>query len=241
MEARSVHLAQSGTAGRSALRSLSAAKRETLPRGPHALPQEIVLEHQRQRLLDATAKAIADRGYCDLTVRDMIVRAGVSRRTFYQLFDDKLQCVLAAHQAAFGKLEKLLAKACSGQSEWADGVAAALAAGLEFAARSPEEAGLALVPCHSLGEPQLMEAARVAHDRLAAMLRAGRRNRGGGAPAPFELTEPALVGAVTAIAGARLYAGDIEGLRQLEPELVRIIVAPYLGYREAQRIADAAA
>ena len=76
-------------------------KRLKLPRGPHALPQDVVVAHQRERLLDAAAPAMADKGYAELTVRDLIDRAGVSRRTFYQLFDDKLDCVFAAHERAF--------------------------------------------------------------------------------------------------------------------------------------------
>ena len=134
MEARSFpSAAPGGSVGRAALRSVPAAREvDAAPRSARPSARRSSSSISAERLLDATAEAIADAGYCDLTVRDLIDRAGVSRRTFYQLFDDKLECVLAAHEAAFGKLEKVLEKACAAHSEWPDGVAAAVAAGLEL-------------------------------------------------------------------------------------------------------------
>jgi AcrR family transcriptional regulator len=213
--------------------------RRSLPRGPHALPPDVVLADQRERLLVGAAKAVAEHGYADLTVRDLIEQAGVSRRTFYQLFEGKLECVLAAHEAALGRLEKVIKTACTSQVTWPDGVAAAVTAGLEFAVRAPNEARLILIPCHTVSEPKLMGAALVAHRRFEALLREGRKRSEGARP-PLELTEPAIAGAVTAIVGARLCAGDGEGLRRLGPELVQIILAPYLGLGRAQRVAHVA-
>jgi AcrR family transcriptional regulator len=225
--------------GEAALRPLQSDKHVTLPRGPHALPQEVVIEHQRQRLLEATATALFDIGYAELTVKDVIDVAGVSRRTFYQLFDDKLDCVLAAHEEALERLRQIISTACAGQISWADGVAAAVDSGLRFAIRNPAEARLLLLATHTVSEPKLMGAALDAHERFADLLRAGRKQRGQGSPT--ELTESAVIGSVTAILGARLGAGQVDGLRKLGPELVQIILAPYLGYEEAQRLAQAAA
>src|SRR6476620_4690633 len=98
-----------------------------LPRGPHALPQDVVIAHQRERLLEAAATAVAEDGYAELTVRDLIVRAGVSRRTFYQLFDDKIDCVFAAHERAFERLGKVIVDACRAEVAWPDRVASAIA------------------------------------------------------------------------------------------------------------------
>jgi len=222
------------------LRSVAAERGSKLPRGPHALPQEVVLAHQRERLLSATSAALAEEGYAELTVRDLIERAGVSRRTFYQLFDSKLECVLAAHETALDRFTKTIAEACSRQLSWPDGVAAAVTSALEFAAESPDEARMILMQGHTVSEPKLMDAAIAAHERFAGLLRSGRE-RGRATHAPLELTESALVGAITAIVGASLCAGDVDGLRRLGPELVQIILAPYLGYEEAQRVAHAVA
>lgn len=230
--------AGSGSRTTPALRSVPAA-RKALPRGPHALPQEVVLEHQRERLLGAAAEALAEQGYCDLTVRDMIGGARVSRRTFYELFDGKLECVLAAHEMALSRFERAVRTACRSQRSWEGGVSASVAAGLEFASRSPAEARLILLASHTVSEPMLMDAARRAHGKLAALLREGR-GRGGGAGEPPELTETALVGAIAAIVGERLCDGETEDLQGLGPQIVQMILSPYLGQSEARRLARAA-
>jgi AcrR family transcriptional regulator len=72
---------------------------KTLPRGPHRLAREIVTASQRGRLLDAIAHVVADKGYGPATVADVIERAGVSRKTFYEHFRDKEACFLAAYDA----------------------------------------------------------------------------------------------------------------------------------------------
>ncbi|NLC98473.1 MAG: TetR/AcrR family transcriptional regulator [Actinomycetales bacterium] len=71
-----------------------------LPRGPHGLTRAEVEESQRDRLMWAIAEAVAEKGYNATTVADVISRAKVSRTTFYQLFNDKLACFLAANLAA---------------------------------------------------------------------------------------------------------------------------------------------
>jgi AcrR family transcriptional regulator len=228
-----------GKSGKATLRSLATDARTTLPRGPHALPQEVVIVHQRERLLKAASAALAEVGYSELTVKDMIDGAGISRRTFYQLYDGKLECVLAAHETALERLQEVIATACAGEITWADGVAAAVDAGLRFAARNPAETRLLLLATHTVSEPKLMGAALSAHEQFADLLRAGRKQRGGGSPT--KLTESAVIGSVTAVVGARLATGQADGLRKLGPELVQIILAPYLGYEDAQRLARAVA
>jgi AcrR family transcriptional regulator len=226
--------------GKATLESVSTGERPKLPRGPHALPQDVVIAHQRERLLVATAEALAEQGYAELTVRDMIGRAGISRRTFYQLYDDKLACVLAAHAMALDGLLESISGACSEQVTWPDGVAAGVGGALEFAVRSPSEARLVLLASHTVSEPKLMDAAIATHERLESLLRTGRQ-RCDEARSPVETTESALIGAATTVVGSRLSAGHVDGLQQLGPELVQIILAPYLGYEEAQRVAHAAA
>ena len=75
-----------------------------LPRGRHGIAPEVVIANQRQRLLAATASLIAERGYCALHVADITERAGVSRRTFYRLYKDKRDCVLATQQHSIDSL-----------------------------------------------------------------------------------------------------------------------------------------
>jgi AcrR family transcriptional regulator len=218
----------------------SEAHATKLPRGPHALPQEVVIAHQRERLLDATVAAVAERGYSELSVKELIVRAGVSRRTFYQFFDDKLDCVFAAHQMAFSHLSQAIVDACGSRTAWPERVDAAIGAALDFAARCPDEAHLIVVSCHTASEPNLAIRGRVAHEKLAALLQAGRRQANSSRNPPI-LTEQAVIGAAMSVVGVRLLAGQADELPQLRPELTQIILAPYLGDKEARRVALAVA
>ena len=70
-----------------------------LPSGRHGLSREAVVASQRARLIDAMAHVVAEKGYAATTVADVVERAGVSRRTFYEQFDDKEACFLAAYDA----------------------------------------------------------------------------------------------------------------------------------------------
>ena len=61
-----------------------------------------VTELQRARLLDATFAVVAEHGYRRMTVRRVSGRAGVSNKTFYDLFADREDCFLAAFDHAVG-------------------------------------------------------------------------------------------------------------------------------------------
>src|SRR5215470_2187618 len=82
----------------------ASSRAEQLPRGRHRLSREAVMSSQRTRALQAMTQAVADRGYADTRVVDIIQRAGLSRKTFYELFEDKEACFLAAYDLVFGRL-----------------------------------------------------------------------------------------------------------------------------------------
>ncbi|TMQ10642.1 MAG: helix-turn-helix transcriptional regulator, partial [Deltaproteobacteria bacterium] len=67
-----------------------------LPRGRHKLDPQLVAASQRQRLIEAIVELVAERSYPDVTIGDIVARAGTAKRTFYDHFADKLQCFLAA-------------------------------------------------------------------------------------------------------------------------------------------------
>jgi AcrR family transcriptional regulator len=210
-----------------------------LPRGRHRLPFEVVVENQRRRLIAGLARALAEYGYTALTVKHVIEAAGVSRATFYANFDNKRDCVLVAHRDVFERLVRLLLRACAEEREWGAKVRAAIAALFAFAVEAPEEARLLTLDAVAM---DLAIARQVidSNAHLAALLRDGRRRTPLGRALP-DLTEEALIGAVSAIVGGRLLDGGAEDLRELEPEIVQLVLTPYIGVQEAARIAGDAA
>ena len=67
------------------------------PSGRHRLPREVVAQSQRERMLEAMIRVVAKKGYAATTIADVTKAAGVSRTTFYELFEDKEACFLAAY------------------------------------------------------------------------------------------------------------------------------------------------
>jgi AcrR family transcriptional regulator len=82
-----------------------------LPRGRHRLSRQEVLESQRGRMLEAMAHAVLEKGYVHTTVADVLARARVSRETFYEHFDGKEDCFLAAYELSVQILLETMAAA----------------------------------------------------------------------------------------------------------------------------------
>ncbi|WP_291520153.1 TetR/AcrR family transcriptional regulator [Acidovorax sp.] len=93
-------------------------------------------EH-RARLLEGMARAVADKGYADTTIADIVREASVSRRTFYENFPDKSGCLIALYEAASGNALAVLRRAIDPASDWKTQVEQALSAYLGVLARNP--------------------------------------------------------------------------------------------------------
>jgi len=208
-----------------------------LPRGPHGLSRKVVVDHQRQRLLAGVAQAVSEHGYLAMNVEQVLVNAGVSRTTFYENFDNKRDCVIAAHEQAFSRLSSELVAACAREADWQAKLAAAVAAAIEFATRAPEEALLLVIDAVA-ADSILASRVMASNDFFVGLLRNGREECPGAAELP-ELTERALIGAMTSIVGAKLMSGQADRLIELEPQLVQLMLMPYVGVEEACGAAEA--
>lgn len=108
-----------------------------LPRGPHSLTRSYVARNQRERLLAAMVEGIAENGFGATSVTDVIVRAGVSRKTFYAQFRDRTDCLLAAHAMTSKEMLKQIEEAARQDDEEGDRLKATLKALCDFALQSP--------------------------------------------------------------------------------------------------------
>src|SRR4051794_16518756 len=82
----------------------------------------LVTQTQRERMLDAMARAVAAKGYAKVTVSDVVALAGVSRRTFYEHFADKEECFLESYTTGARAVAADLAATvrASGKTDWHD-------------------------------------------------------------------------------------------------------------------------
>jgi AcrR family transcriptional regulator len=178
---------------------------------------------------------MAVHGYSELTVEQVLGEAGVSRAAFDQHFDSKRECILVAHEVAFDRLCGGLLRACATRQEWSAKVAAGVSAAVDYATAAPEEARLLVLDAVG-ADPVLAHRVIASSDFLVGLLRNGREHGPRAATLP-ELTERALVGATMSVIGTRLVAGQSDLLPGLKPQLIQLVLMPYVGRGEAQRMA----
>lgn len=194
-----------------------------LPRGPHGLSREEVTASQRRRMLRAALSSLAEQGWAT-TVAEVVARAGVSRKTFYEHFTDKEDCLLAAYDLCNDALLRHVAEA--GGSVAPDDpqgqLRASVRAYLAFLAESPVFARASLVEAAAAG-PRMVEHCAEFRRRLAALIRAWHQSAG--YPRVPEQTFTAVVGAMHELALQEVMAGRTERLPELESVIMDIHLA----------------
>jgi AcrR family transcriptional regulator len=204
-----------------------------LPPGRHGLPRDFVVHNQRERLIAGLAEAVAEKGYGGTTIADITRHAAVSRRTFYEHFDGKDECFVAAFDTVTEQLRGRIDEAYEGDQEWTVAIGAAIAAMLSFLASEPNLARLAMVEALVAG-PVVVERYDAAVQTFLPYLEAGREGRPKAVLKRLsDSTEEALVGGMVSLIARRIVAGQTDQLESLQPDLVEFVLAPYVGNDEA--------
>ena len=206
-----------------------------LPGGHHGLSREQILESQRERLLAAIAEEVAAKGYGGTTITDVVKRASVSTRDFYEHFDGKEACFLAAFEAVRDHLEQVLREAVAAEPDWPHQAVAAFRAALEFFAAEPDLARLCLVEPVS-ATPTIAIRFREVVLACVPALALGRAEMEDGDALPAS-TEDSLLGGAISLATRSILTGKTEQLPQLLPNLVEFTLSPYLGAKSAASLA----
>jgi AcrR family transcriptional regulator len=181
-------------------------------------------------MLKAGMEVVGELGYGGMSVARVTGRAGVSRRTFYELFEDRDDCFLAVFEEALARVTTIVRGAIAGDQprvdSWREQIRTGLAAALLFFGEEPLVGSLLVVDALAAG-PRLLECrARVLED-LNAVVDAGRDDARAAEPPP--LTAEGIVGAVLAVVHARMLERDRRPLIELLNPLMGMIVLPYLG------------
>jgi AcrR family transcriptional regulator len=192
-----------------------------------------IAQMQRARLLGAAVPMVDELGWAGVTVADIASRARVSRRTFYDLFSNREDCLLAVLEDAVGRVERDLRSASVEARSWVEQVRTGLWRILCFLDRDPVLARVCVVQS-ARGSRRVLEAREEILARLAHRIDEGRANGTRGVQVP-PLTAEGVVGAAVAIVYKRLLTGDPAPLRDLHGDLMGVIVLPYLGSAAAAR------
>jgi AcrR family transcriptional regulator/DNA-binding MarR family transcriptional regulator len=197
-----------------------------------SVARDRVDEIQRARVLSAACEVVVERGAGGATVGHVVARAGVSRRTFYELFADREDCFLAAFDVAVQRAAGRVVPAFAGKARWRERVRAALVAGLGFLDEEPEQGALCVVHALGAGPRALEHRAVLVRALVDAVQEGGGECRG---RVPERLVAEGVVGAVLAVLHTRLSERGGEPLTSLAGPLMGMIVLPYLGSAAAER------
>jgi AcrR family transcriptional regulator len=183
-------------------------------------------------MLLAVAEAVAEQGYATTTVADIIARARLSRRTFYEHFADKEECFLAAYDTVVEQLLAGVGHAYETADTWTEKVHDGLEMFIGYLASEPAFARMCIVEVVAAGTEA--RARRDAAMRVFVdFLEPGR------AEAPKDLVVPELageivVGGIYEIIYNRLLRNAADELVEMLPELLYCALVPYIGHTAAQ-------
>jgi AcrR family transcriptional regulator len=198
-----------------------------------------VEEIQRTKILEATAALVAERGVGGLTLGDTMARAGVSRRVFYECFDGREACLLAAFDLGVERAAERIAPAYAAQSRWRDAIRVGLAELLRFLDDEPALGRLCIVYSLSGGAALLRRRAEV-QSILWELVDRGRAEGAAGRNEPPPVVAEGVVGALLTVIQTRLLDQDGDPPEErptieLFGSLMSLIALPYLGAGAARR------
>jgi AcrR family transcriptional regulator len=175
------------------------------PRGP-------VAGGQRERLLAATERLIAEKGATATTIEAIVKEAGVSSVTFYEHFRDKEECFLATFEKAVEEIGAEVRRAVPTEAARDDRVRAGLATLLARIDAEPERARLCFVEAQK-GGPRMRARYDEALDAAAA-----------------ELADPlaqGIGGGLAWLLRERLELGGGGSVQDLLPRMTEVVLSPH--------------
>jgi AcrR family transcriptional regulator len=186
-----------------------------------------VREVWRDRLLEAMAEVVAERGLRGASVTAVASRASVSRSHFGELFGSLDDCFLALLEQVLGRATTLIDEAFERESCWSDGVLAGLEALLVFLDAESVSARACLVETVA-GTPSALESRAHMLKRLGARVDGARQQLSMERQPPATMSE-ATIASVLGMLRRRLLSGEAPPFVSLLGELAEVVVAPYLG------------
>jgi AcrR family transcriptional regulator len=205
-----------------------------LPPGPHGFTREQIAHNQRERLIAALVELSGERPYGEVSIAEIIKKARVSRRTFYEHFKTKEECFLAAFDIVVDHLRDLIAEAVAPIEDWPHRVSAGIAAVLRFFAAEPDLARIAMVDSMTAGS-NVAARYREAILGFSKLFEAGREERDHHQPLPPS-TEDAVMGSISTVVSHAIMAGEAAELERLLPDLTEFALTPYLAPKEVRKL-----
>jgi AcrR family transcriptional regulator len=199
-----------------------------LPSGRHDLPREEVVKSQRERIVDATAAIVAEKGFAGLTIPEIASRANVSHETFYEMYPTKHDAFLGTQKVGLHQALRVTAEAYEArEADWHDGVAAGIEALTEFVCSEPAHAHLTLVDTFG-ASPAAIEIRESALAAFTGYLQPGFEH----APSQIEVPQiaaEAVAGGIWQVLHHYIEHERMHELCDAAPQLVYLTLSPFTG------------
>jgi AcrR family transcriptional regulator len=190
----------------------------------------------RARILCAAAALVCDKGYRACSITDVASAAGVSRRFFYNHFEDKRAAVVAAYEHCFERLVAVCAPAFFGSEAWEDRVWQAGGEFARFFAREPVLAHLAFGQTHALG-PTFAKRVNDLHVAFTWFLD-GRHYDPSNGGAIAEARSVLTAATVSELAFQSLRHGAALNMLAQLPLVTYVVLRPFVGREDASAFVD---
>jgi AcrR family transcriptional regulator len=186
-----------------------------------------VTESQRNRIHQAMIEVVSERGYPETRVVDVIRVAGVSRKTFYELFESKEDCFLAAYDVLLENLIGAAGNAFESKpgAPWAERIEATLSTLLDHLSAHPSEARFAIVEVLAAG-PKALSRRDAALRQFTGFLEAGRAETSVELPG---ITSISIAGGINELLYSEILHGAAGQLPGRLPDLMFWVTLPFLG------------
>ena len=190
---------------------------------------EDVAAWQRHRMLSAMVAAVAEKGYTAVAVADVVQGARVSRATFYEQFDDKADCFVAAFHWCVDTFVERLRATNPRTVPPRERLHSILETYLGGMAEFPDGARVCLVDVYAVGPTAALHRKQIQFDFMELMQHLHEDFAAGGEPVheltPFDFE--AVVGAISSIATNKIAMGEAGDLPSLLEPLERFVLTHY--------------
>jgi AcrR family transcriptional regulator len=225
---------ESGWTGSPSERALRAEGR--LPSGRHDLPRQFVVQNQRERIVDATAAIVAEKGLANLTIPEIAKRANVSHQTFYEMYPTKQDAFLGAQKVGMHQALLVTGRAYEEhKDDWPRAVAAGLHTLLGYLASEPAHSHLILVDTFA-ASPEAIEIRDTSIHAFAAYLQPGYHHAPKGSEIPGVAPE-AIAGGIWQVLNYYIEDERTDELPAVAPQLIYAALTPFLGPKDAAKAA----
>lgn len=218
-----------------------------LPSGRHDLPRQFIVKNQRERIVDATAAIVAEKGLASLTIPEIARRANVSHQTFYEMYPTKHDAFIGTQKVGLHQALRVTITAYEeNEEDWPRAVAAGLRALLGYLASEPDHAHLILVDTFA-ASPEAIEIRDTSIHAFAAYLQPGyhyaaslsRNGSAGtsGAGAVPGVAPEAIAGGIWQVLNYYIEDERTDELPEVAPQLIYAALTPFIGPKDAAKAA----